>query len=327
VAGGGERDKARRTPLDGTDLRPRVGLAQTSGGCRRENQRNQTAAGADAATDSKRPAAQWQEAAQQLTDRPSPAPRPRKRRGGDGSQGVVRVTARGLVEDYLALCRNPASDVRRWIAEDKKRLGGMERRGEFITRKEGHHHDTASQTVRIGLADAYRLRRQSLPPMRNGLDPLGGRGGDFDGVLDRPRTGVGRYDPLRPVRAEGAGSSAGSYLSSGRPGSLTGGEGSGADLGFGAARSVIRALYAAKIEATRRSLPPSQIAAAVRALRNEQRADMRALAERKSSTLRALREQRAAERFSDRLAQHTEVRERRDPVSNESATQAAQARP
>jgi hypothetical protein len=65
---------------------------------------------------------------------------------------------------------------------------------------------------------------------------------------------------------------------------------------------VITALFAAKIEATRRGVPAPERQAAIRALIEERRAAMRALAERKQSTLRAIRERRNAERHSDRQA-------------------------
>jgi len=73
------------------------------------------------------------------------------------------------------------------------------------------------------------------------------------------------------------------------------------DLPFLGARSAIRSLYEAKIEITRRSLPRHEIAAAVRALRDEQHAAVRALTAQKQSTLRAWRERLDAERFGDRI--------------------------
>jgi len=81
------------------------------------------------------------------------------------------------------------------------------------------------------------------------------------------------------------------------------------DLSFLGSRSVIRSLYAAKIEIMRRSLPRHEIAAAIRALRDEQHAAMRALTTRKQSTLRAWRELRDAEPFSGRIARRRNERE------------------
>lgn len=56
--------------------------------------------------------------------------------------------------------------------------------------------------------------------------------------------------------------------------------------------AAIQALYGAKIEATRRSLPAREIAAAVRAILAEQSAAFRALAERRHAAMRAARERR-----------------------------------
>jgi len=63
------------------------------------------------------------------------------------------------------------------------------------------------------------------------------------------------------------------------------------------------AFYGARIEATRRSLPAREIAAAVRAIIEERRAAMRVFSNRQKFARVGLRERRAAERFSQRLAQ------------------------
>jgi hypothetical protein len=67
-------------------------------------------------------------------------------------------------------------------------------------------------------------------------------------------------------------------------------------------RATISALYAAKIEATRRNLPGRDTAAAVRAIVAERRAAMRVIAERRQAALRGIRDRRMAERFSERRA-------------------------
>ena len=61
--------------------------------------------------------------------------------------------------------------------------------------------------------------------------------------------------------------------------------------------AVILALYGAKIELTRRSLPAREISAAVRAILAEQAAAFRELAERRHAAMRAARERRQALRF------------------------------
>jgi hypothetical protein len=62
------------------------------------------------------------------------------------------------------------------------------------------------------------------------------------------------------------------------------------DLSFESGQEAIRALYGAKIEATRRNLPKREAAAAVRALLDEQGAAFRELAERQQAESRARRE-------------------------------------
>ncbi|WP_156964693.1 hypothetical protein [Methylocapsa aurea] len=208
-------------------------------------------------------------AARSLMRRGEAAPRPRKRvkTGGD-DKGGKRYAARSLAADYLKLCHDPVKDLRRWLAEDKKKAGGTGRRFQ-PTRREGHDHAQDAKQTRV--AEAHGLRSQSLPDMRGGLDADGKRGRDADGVPARPRACAGGYDGLRPVRGEGTGLASRSGIASAQGLSFAG-EGAG-----------IRALYGAKIEATRRSLPAREIAAAVRALLDEQRAAFRALAERRQA--------------------------------------------
>jgi hypothetical protein len=62
------------------------------------------------------------------------------------------------------------------------------------------------------------------------------------------------------------------------------------DSSFESGQEAIRALYGAKIEATRRNLPKREAAAAVRALLDEQGAAFRELAERQQAESRARRE-------------------------------------
>jgi hypothetical protein len=68
------------------------------------------------------------------------------------------------------------------------------------------------------------------------------------------------------------------------------------------AKDAILQLYAAKIELTRRSLPRSQVADAIRAIIDEQRAALRALTLRRILAKTARRERRAIEHHADYLA-------------------------
>lgn len=222
--------------------------------------------------------------------------RPRKRtKAGGGGKGIACFTARSMAADYLKLCRNPVKYLPRWLAEDKKKGGGPAGGVLPTTRNGGTYEYSATQA---GLAAIHRLCRQSLPPMRGWLDANRERGRGVDGMPARPRAGAGRYDPLRSFRGEGtpfAPPGAG-----GRGGLATAATGS--DLTARGERTALRALYAAKVEATQRCLPQREIAAAVRAVIDDERAAMRALMERQQAAQRAIRERRQAERFSARLA-------------------------
>jgi hypothetical protein len=99
---------------------------------------------------------------------------------------------------------------------------------------------------------------------------------------------------LRSVRAEGR--TEGLTASGAHP------EPSAPDRSFAGGRAALLALYGARIEATRRSLPAREVAAAVRAIRDERRAAMQAFASRRSASALAKRTKDAAERFSARLA-------------------------
>ena len=84
-------------------------------------------------------------------------------------------------------------------------------------------------------------------------------------------------------------------------------------------RSAIQALYAAKMEATRRSVLPRDRMAAIRALIEERRAHMRALTERRQLIVRLSQETNAAkkgeiERSRERQSQRSEPRDEARPT-------------
>ena len=253
--------------------------------------------------------ATWRAAARSVTAPPDDKPRPHKRtKSGGDSTSVAPLTVAGIVGDYLALCQNPLQDLQRWLAEDKKRPAGTGRVFQPTTTREGTH---VSDTTHTGVANAHGIRRQPLPPLRGGLDAHRERGRGSDRVLARSRAGVGRYDPLRQVRREAAvGARTGSVGSVAT--GLTAPRGDiGADLLFRGARAEIVALFAAKIEATRRSLPAREITAAVRALVEERRAAVRAIGEHRRAAQVAAHERRDAERFSAKLARQSAQAEAR----------------
>ena len=219
---------------------------------------------------------------------PSAPPTQRKKAKKGGGEGD-RFTARNFAADYLRLCQHPTKDLRRWLAEDKKHKGAASRRNERTPTRETTHDRTQNPP----LATADRLCRQPLQHLRGGLDADRREWRQADDLLARSRTGAQRYDGLRSVRAEGHAA-----------GPLTGaGTTSAPETSFKGERAALLALYGAKIEATRRSLPASAVAAAVRAIRDERQAVLRAFAAQRQARTILRREQNAAERFSARLAQ------------------------
>jgi hypothetical protein len=62
-------------------------------------------------------------------------------------------------------------------------------------------------------------------------------------------------------------------------------------------------LYAAKIEATRRSLPRREIAAAIRTICDDRRAALRAVGESQQAMMRYIRDRRVIERIARKLAE------------------------
>ena len=206
---------------------------------------------------------------------------------------VDRYAARKLTADYLELCRNPAQNLPRWLAEDKKRGFGGGRQLETTTKRGATHaHSIITQPF---FTESDRLGRESLHHLRHGLDAHRHGGRQTDDLLARSRARADRYEKLRPVRTEGH---APGLTAPGAPSAV-----SAPDRSFSGGRAALLAFYGAKIEVLRRSLPPRDVAAAVRAIRDERQAAMRAFAERRSANGIAKRAKSAAERFSARLAQ------------------------
>jgi len=279
----------------------------------------------------------WPPAARSVTVPRPPQPRRRRRIGGEGGaspiDAVARVSASALIVDYIALCHDPMKDLRRWLAEDRQQRGmmapedglrqagqpmppeGLRRAGrqfEATPVREGHQH--ANDAAQCFIANADRLCRQPLSKLQSGLDAHGNRGWSVDGVPARSTTGAERYAGLRSVSAEAgrgtrpdiAARGATSGLSAGR-GGVSSGRGGKSLTGLprvdsGGEQEAIQGLFAAKIEATRRSLPAHAVSAAIRALLDEQSAAMRAVTIRRQAAKGAARQGRAAARYSDRQA-------------------------
>ena len=205
---------------------------------------------------------QFRCAAREVVQRNAHAPEPRRKAktaGGGGRQFKVR----GVVEDYLELCRNPSKDWRRWLAEDpRERRAGQDFRRLIV--KGGIYAD--AQRTKSVVAKAAGLRGESLPALRSGVDTDGDRGRGADRLPTRSRASAGRDDGLRPVRAE-----AGEGL--GFPSGAAG-------CSYEAEAAEINALFAAKLAGLRRRLRPWEIPAAVKAITEELQAAFLALRER-----------------------------------------------
>ncbi len=210
------------------------------------------------------------------------APRPTWRKRGKGEadgKSIARNVARELAEDYLKLCQNPARNVLRWLAEDRKRPGRIQ----IVTR--AGRNDAASRRETFKQA-AQWLRRHPLPAMRHGLDAhrQGGRGAD--NLPPGQGEGAGQHGRLRPLRAAVEG--------------LTHRARHGDDLAgrFGAMAEGISAEFRHKLAALRHRLRPWEMAAAIRALQDERHAAMRALRERRAAYRHSLHEPRGRNRGS-----------------------------
>lgn len=196
-------------------------------------------------------------------ERAPPAPTARKKAGKGEGGGGSRFTARNLAADYLELCHNPLKDLRRWLAEDKKLSRAPPVTS--LTKKGGAYaHSEGTATF---VAEAERLRREPLPPMRGGMD-AGGSGGGANGVSIGPRAGAGGDDGLRQVREE-------------RSGQLARSADGDAGGSYAAEAEAINALFTEKLEGLRRRLPKWEIPAAVRALKDERQARLQGISDRR----------------------------------------------
>lgn len=207
--------------------------------------------------------ASFKGAAKAVTAPPMPAPKPRRRRrGGTDSRSLVGLA---IVADYVNLCRNPAGDLMRWLEE----LDGPPGAVRFIRpTKMGatHEHTRAFRQPRSDLADARGLRRDALHQVRDGLDTNRARGRP-DGLSARSHAGARRYDGLRPLQTL---QRRNLTLAGGRDPHIRDHGPPDASGVFAAELGAVSAHYAARIAAVRASARPGDVAALLRALKDEQ---------------------------------------------------------
>ena len=138
------------------------------------------------------------------------------------------------------------------------------------------------------MAHAHGLRGQPLPPMQNGLDAGGHRGRGNYRLPARPGAGARGYDALRPVRGATNAGLATDHRA----------DFAEAAQAFNRLQGVVRGFYRAKIDTLRRSLPGRDLAAAVRAVIDDERAALRALAASRIASRAALDVRQATERLA-----------------------------
>lgn len=201
------------------------------------------------------------------------------RSGGGGDSR--RPTTRSLAADYLELCQHPLRNLSRWLEEGRRSRGVAARKDQPSRRKAEGHERAHQQTFRV---HARELCREPLPQLRSGLDANRQGWRRPDCMSARPGTGLAGYVGLRSLRAEGK-----DLMRPGRSPLATEPLAS-----LGSARAALLALYGAKIEATRRSVPRRDLSAALCALFEQQRAALQELAQRRHILKSARRDRRRA---------------------------------
>jgi hypothetical protein len=175
-------------------------------------------------------------------------------------------TTKAIVEDYLALCRNPRRDFPRWIAQCRK--ARSKRFPSTHDRKDRHAHTPSPRLASPGSG----IRNDVLPTVHGGLDAGTRWAGDSHRLPSQPGSGAGQFDKLRPLRTEGgrAGDAPIPAEASGIAPSSTLASEIGAANGY----------YAARIATAIKTLPPAEAAAAIRAIQTEKKLAIRAIIER-----------------------------------------------
>jgi hypothetical protein len=182
---------------------------------------------------------------------PKPAPRKTGKRQGGGDA----FSTAWIVQDYLDLCRDPLSDLQRWLDEDKKKPS--------LPRASRQNQHAANATT---LAVTRRLPRNTLPEMSGRVRAEDNQRRDNSAVSGGSRTGIGRYRELQQVQAE-------------------------RDLGRADASpvvgmgdvSAIAGYYASLIAAARSILRPHEAAATIRNLIDEKTQAVRAAKSRQKA--------------------------------------------
>lgn len=191
---------------------------------------------------------------------PKPVSKKTKKRGeGDDSH---RFSTSWIVEDYLTLCRDPFSDLQRWLDEDKKKPSSPRN----VTPTKHARQNTS-------VIDAHRVSPHPLHEVPGRVRAHDHRGRDHHEVPGGSRADPGRYRELQQVQGE-----RGQISQSQEPGQSTGARGGSNEIGS------LHGYYAALIAAAWATMRPDQAAAYIRNLRAE-----------KIQAVRSVKDRRAAE--------------------------------
>jgi hypothetical protein len=173
-----------------------------------------------------------------------------------------------LATDYLALCRNPLSDVRRWIIESGPSYSGTSP-DNLETWSTSH-----AQTPSPGLARPVdRFCYNPLHAVRGGLDSLRA-GGQRHHLSSRPGAGLYKYDQLRSLpTAQTPPAEARSVPDAASPGGAP-------STGLAAELAAATGYYASRIAAARLAMSPNELATFIRTIQDEQTLATRAIIDR-----------------------------------------------
>jgi len=177
------------------------------------------------------------------------------------------LSTHALSADYLALCRNPLSDVRRWILESGPSYSGTSP-DKLETWSTSH-----AQTTSPGLArPADRFCNNPLHAVRGGLDPQRA-GGQRHRLSSRPGAGLYQYDQLRSLPTAQTPPAEARPL----PATTPTPDAVAPSSGLAAELAAAKGYYASRIAAARLSMSADELATFIRTIQDEQTLAARAI--------------------------------------------------
>lgn len=217
---------------------------------------------------------------------PAPKPAPSKRSTNRGGTDSRSFSALAIVENYVKLCRDPASDLMAWLREfDACPVVADTIRS---TSTKGTNEQTTFRGARSHLENSAGIRGHPLHALRDGLDAYG-RTRSAHRLPTGPPTGPFRYDTLRPLQA-----AEGSHLgSTGPPPTRAPPQ---ARANTASELGAIDAAFAGRRAAILLTARPGDVPALLRALAGEQVVARQAILDRQAASVRSS----AASSFAER---------------------------